>query len=149
MYATTTKLSCYTVACSHFVEKYNLSSLSSSSQGVPFFYAAASHFVEKYVGTGSARIRSFFAQARAKTPCICFLDELEAIGMRAGGGNSNAEYCQTVSQLLTELDGMHFRQRGAGTGAAGEHPWVFLAATNQYALVDPALLRPGRLDRIV
>ncbi len=156
--------------------KTRLAKALANEAGVPFLYGSASSFVEKFVGTGAARVRSFFQAARANAPCIVFLDELEAIGSRVGTQQNNPEYCQTVSQLLTELDGFGTnRTRGKksgkkNTGCSGKSSSevkksggevnntsqnaingtvIFLAATNQYQALDPALLRPGRLDRIV
>ncbi|CAD7929618.1 unnamed protein product [Amoebophrya sp. A120] len=155
--------------------------------GVPFFHASASSFVEKYVGIGAARVRKFFQNAQNYPASILFLDELEAVGSRDDQLGSG-EYCQTISQLLVELDGMHLKRTSStnknGTeqqlpaqnpNADGQmigdatkdssgssettttsvavdknaHFFVFLAATNRYHTLDPALLRPGRLDRVV
>ncbi|KAK9861888.1 hypothetical protein WJX84_003107 [Apatococcus fuscideae] len=105
--------------------------------GVPFFAASASEFVELFVGRGAARIRDLFAEARKHAPCVVFIDELDAIGGRRGLG-LNEERDQTLNQLLTELDGFEAR------------PGVLLlAATNRTEVLDPALLRPGRLSRRV
>ena len=111
--------------------------------GVPFFSISGSEFVELFVGTGAARVRDLFEQAKKKAPCIIFIDELDAIGKsRAGGPGSfggNDEREQTLNQLLTEMDGF-----GAGDGTV-----IVLAATNRPETLDPALLRPGRFDRQV
>lgn len=105
--------------------------------GVPFFAASASEFVEMFVGRGAARIRDLFAQARKKSPCVVFIDELDAVGGKRGIG-MNEERDQTLNQLLTELDGFE-----------GRDGILFLAATNRPEVLDPALTRPGRLSRKV
>ncbi|CAE8585664.1 unnamed protein product, partial [Polarella glacialis] len=114
--------------------------------GVPFLYASSASFVEIYVGQGAQRIRQFFEQARACAPCIVFLDELDAVGAsrQSGGGGGNQEYAQTLNQLLLELDGVESSTSGAGPSMV-----VTMAATNRYDALDEALVRPGRLDRIV
>ncbi|MBO9998110.1 MAG: ATP-dependent zinc metalloprotease FtsH4 [Cyanobacteria bacterium SID2] len=109
--------------------------------GVPFFSISGSEFVELFVGAGAARVRDLFEQAKQKSPCIIFIDELDAIGKsRASGGmfSGNDEREQTLNQLLTEMDGF----------AAGENTVIVLAATNRPETLDPALLRPGRFDRL-
>ncbi|RMG13475.1 MAG: ATP-dependent metallopeptidase FtsH/Yme1/Tma family protein [Cyanobacteria bacterium J055] len=111
--------------------------------GVPFFSISGSEFVELFVGAGAARVRDLFEQAKKKSPCIIFIDELDAIGKsRAGNGGfvgGNDEREQTLNQLLTEMDGF----------SAGENTVIVLAATNRPETLDPALLRPGRFDRQV
>jgi cell division protease FtsH len=112
--------------------------------GVTFFSMSASEFVELFVGTGAARVRDLFAQAKSQAPCIIFIDELDAIGKSRSGGNgfqsgSNDEREQTLNQLLTEMDGFN----------AGESTVIVLGATNRPETLDPALLRPGRFDRQV
>jgi cell division protease FtsH len=111
--------------------------------GVTFFSISASEFVELFVGTGAARVRDLFAQAKQQAPCIVFIDELDAIGKsRSSGGapsGNSDEREQTLNQLLTEMDGFH----------AGEATVIVLAATNRPETLDPALLRPGRFDRQV
>jgi len=112
--------------------------------GVTFFSISASEFVELFVGTGAARVRDLFEQAKKQAPCIIFIDELDAIGKsRSGGGGfqsgSNDEREQTLNQLLTEMDGF-------GVGGATV---IVLAATNRPEALDAALLRPGRFDRQV
>jgi cell division protease FtsH len=109
--------------------------------GVPFFSISGSEFVEMFVGVGAARVRDLFEQARAKAPCIIFVDELDALGKARNaqlglGGHDEKE--QTLNQLLVELDGFDPR---AGI--------VLLAATNRPEILDPALLRAGRFDRQV
>ena len=104
--------------------------------GVPFFSVSASEFVEMYVGRGAARVRQLFDNARKNAPCVVFIDEIDAVGVKRGSG-LNEERDQTVIQLLTELDGFD-----------GNSPGVLvLAATNRANILDPALLRPGRLSR--
>jgi cell division protease FtsH len=107
---------------------------------VPFFSISGSEFVEMFVGVGAARVRDLFEQARQKAPAIIFIDELDALGRARGaygmGGHDEKE--QTLNQLLVELDGFD-----ASTGL------VLLAATNRPEILDPALLRAGRFDRVV
>ncbi|MEB3312101.1 MAG: ATP-dependent zinc metalloprotease FtsH [Snowella sp.] len=111
--------------------------------GVTFFSISASEFVELFVGTGAARVRDLFEQAKQQAPCIIFIDELDAIGKSRSGGQtssgSNDEREQTLNQLLTEMDGFN----------AGDSTVIVLAATNRPETLDPALLRPGRFDRQV
>ncbi len=105
--------------------------------GVTFFRISGSEFVEMFVGVGAARVRDLFQQARAKAPCIVFVDELDAIGKsRSQALSSNDEREQTLNQLLVEMDGFDSR-KGV----------ILLAATNRPEILDPALLRPGRFDR--
>lgn len=109
--------------------------------GVPFFSISGSEFIELFVGVGAARVRDLFQQAKEKAPCIVFIDELDALGRSRGSGQfagSNSEQEQTLNQLLTEMDGFE-----SNTGV------VILAATNRPEVLDPALRRPGRFDRIV
>lgn len=108
--------------------------------GVPFFSCAASEFVELFVGVGASRVRDLFEKAKAKAPCIIFIDEIDAVGRQrgAGMGGGNDEREQTINQLLTELDGFE-----GNTGI------IVLAATNRPDVLDSALLRPGRFDRQV
>jgi len=108
---------------------------------VPFFSMSGSEFIEMVVGVGAARVRDLFAQARKAAPAIIFVDELDAIGRRRGGGNlagGNDEREQTLNQLLIEMDGFDAREAV-----------IVLAATNRADVLDPALLRPGRFDRRV
>ena len=105
---------------------------------VPFFSLSGSDFVEMFVGVGASRVRDLFKQAREKSPCIIFIDEIDAIG-RARGKNaimSNDERESTLNQLLVEMDGF-----------SGESGIIVLAATNRPDVLDTALLRPGRFDR--
>jgi cell division protease FtsH len=107
--------------------------------GVPFFSIGGSEFVELFVGVGAARVRDLFKDARAKAPCIIFIDELDALGRARGAGpvsGGHDEKEQTLNQLLSELDGFD-----PSTGV------VLLSATNRPEVLDPALLRAGRFDR--
>ena len=106
--------------------------------GVPFFSMAATEFVEMFVGVGASRVRDLFRQAKAKAPCIIFIDEIDAVGRQrgAGIGGGNDEREQTLNQLLTEMDGF---EDNSGV--------ILLAATNRLDVLDAALLRPGRFDR--
>lgn len=106
----------------------------SGEADVPFFSASGSDFVEKYVGVGASRIRDLFSKARKASPCIVFIDELDAIGGNRGESN-NSERDQTINALLTELDGF--------TAAEGI---LTICATNRLDILDPALTRPGRFD---
>ena len=106
--------------------------------GVPFFSISGSEFVEMFVGVGASRIRVLFAQAKKSTPCIVFIDEIDALGKQRGtsyGGGAD-EREQTLNQLLVEMDGF-----GINSGI------IVLAATNRADVLDPALLRAGRFDR--
>src|SRR6187401_336695 len=107
---------------------------------VPFFSISGSDFVEMFVGVGAARVRDMFEQAKKHSPCIVFIDEIDAVGRQrgAGLGGGNDEREQTLNQLLVEMDGFE--------GAAGV---IVIAATNRPDVLDPALLRPGRFDRQV
>jgi cell division protease FtsH len=105
--------------------------------GVPFMAVSASEFVEMFVGRGAARVRDLFAEARKRSPCVIFIDELDAVGGKRGAG-LNEERDQTLNQMLTELDGFE-----------GRPGVLLLAATNRPDVLDPALLRPGRLSRRV
>ena len=109
--------------------------------GVPFFSISGSEFVEMFVGVGASRVRDLFKQAKAKAPCIIFIDEIDAIGQSRSGAmavRSNDEREQTLNQLLSEMDGFDDNQ-----GV------VIMAATNRPEVLDPALLRAGRFDRQV
>ncbi|KAL9279536.1 ATP-dependent zinc metalloprotease FTSH 6 [Arabidopsis thaliana] len=108
--------------------------------GVPFFSLSGSEFIEMFVGVGASRARDLFNKAKANSPCIVFIDEIDAVGrMRGtgiGGGNDERE--QTLNQILTEMDGF-----------AGNTGVIVIAATNRPEILDSALLRPGRFDRQV
>lgn len=109
--------------------------------GVPFFSTSGSEFVEMFVGVGASRVRSLFKKARAKAPCIIFIDEIDAVGRKrhsSGGGGGEMEQDQTLNQLLVEMDGF------AATDGV-----IVLAATNRVDVLDPALIRAGRFDRHV
>ena len=106
--------------------------------GVPFFSITGSDFVEMYVGVGAARVRDLFETAKRNTPCLIFIDEIDAVGRQrgAGLGNTNDEREQTLNQLLVQMDGFE-----SSSGI------VVIAATNRPDVLDPALLRAGRFDR--
>ncbi|MEE4377474.1 MAG: ATP-dependent zinc metalloprotease FtsH [Candidatus Competibacteraceae bacterium] len=106
--------------------------------GVPFFSISGSDFVEMFVGVGASRVRDMFKQAKEQSPCIIFIDEIDAVGRRrgAGMGGGNDEREQTLNQLLVEMDGFE-----------GDQGIIVIAATNRPDVLDPALLRPGRFDR--
>ncbi len=108
--------------------------------GVPFFSISGSEFVEMFVGVGASRVRDLFEQAKKNSPCIVFIDEIDAVGRQrgAGLGGGNDEREQTLNQLLTEMDGFE-----GNTGI------IIVAATNRPDVLDAALLRPGRFDRQV
>jgi cell division protease FtsH len=108
--------------------------------GVPFFSISGSEFVEMFVGVGASRVRDLFEQAKRNTPCIIFIDEIDAVGRHrgAGLGGSHDEREQTLNQILVEMDGFD-----TNTSV------IVLAATNRPDILDPALLRPGRFDRRV
>ncbi|MFI6688927.1 ATP-dependent zinc metalloprotease FtsH [Streptomyces sp. NPDC050485] len=109
--------------------------------GVPFFSASASEFIEMIVGVGASRVRELFAEARKVAPAIVFIDEIDTIGRARGGGSGmggHDEREQTLNQILTEMDGF-----------SGSEGVIVLAATNRSDVLDPALTRPGRFDRIV
>ena len=107
---------------------------------VPFFSISGSDFVEMFVGVGASRVRDMFEQAKKQSPCIIFIDEIDAVGRHRGGGygGGNDEREQTLNQLLVEMDGF---EANAGV--------IIVAATNRPDVLDPALLRPGRFDRQV
>ncbi|MTV48502.1 ATP-dependent zinc metalloprotease FtsH [Heliobacillus mobilis] len=106
--------------------------------GVPFFSISGSDFVEMFVGVGASRVRDLFEQAKKNSPCIVFIDEIDAVGRQrgAGLGGGHDEREQTLNQLLVEMDGF-----SANEGI------IIIAATNRPDILDPALLRPGRFDR--
>ena len=108
--------------------------------GVPFYSISGSEFVEMFVGVGASRVRDLFTQAKLHTPCIIFIDEIDAVGRHrgAGLGGGNDEREQTLNQILTEMDGFDTNTN-----------IIVLAATNRPDVLDPALLRPGRFDRRV
>jgi len=108
--------------------------------GVPFFSISGSEFVEMFVGVGASRVRDLFEQAKRNSPCIIFIDEIDAVGRQrgAGLGGSHDEREQTLNQILVEMDGFD-----------SETNIILVAATNRPDILDPALLRPGRFDRRV
>jgi cell division protease FtsH len=108
--------------------------------GVPFFSISGSDFVEMFVGVGASRVRDLFEQARQSSPCIIFMDEIDAVGRHrgAGTGGGHDEREQTLNQLLVEMDGFEIKDNV-----------ILIAATNRPDILDPALLRPGRFDRQV
>ena len=112
----------------------------SGEAGVPFFSISGSEFVEMFVGVGASRVRDLFEQAKRHSPCIVFVDEIDAVGRHrgAGLGGSHDEREQTLNQILVEMDGFD-----TDTNV------IILAATNRPDILDPALLRPGRFDRRV
>ncbi|HEX2161370.1 MAG TPA: ATP-dependent metallopeptidase FtsH/Yme1/Tma family protein, partial [Thermoleophilaceae bacterium] len=106
--------------------------------GVPFFSISGSDFVEMFVGVGASRVRDLFEQAKQNSPCIIFMDEIDAVGRHrgAGLGGGHDEREQTLNQLLVEMDGFTMTDN-----------IILIAATNRPDILDPALLRPGRFDR--
>ncbi|MEX2195589.1 MAG: ATP-dependent zinc metalloprotease FtsH [Thermoleophilaceae bacterium] len=106
--------------------------------GVPFFSISGSDFVEMFVGVGASRVRDLFEQAKQNSPCIIFMDEIDAVGRHrgAGMGGGHDEREQTLNQLLVEMDGFEMKDNV-----------ILIAATNRPDILDPALLRPGRFDR--
>jgi len=108
--------------------------------GVPFYSSSGSEFVEMFVGVGASRVRDMFEEAKKNSPCIIFIDEIDAVGRHrgAGMGGGNDEREQTLNQILVEMDGFD-----------SETNIVMIAATNRPDILDPALLRPGRFDRKV
>jgi cell division protease FtsH len=120
--------------------KTYISKAAAGEADVPFFTISGSDFVEMFVGVGASRVRDLFEQAKKNSPCIIFIDEIDAVGRRrgAGLGGGHDEREQTLNQLLVEMDGF-----ADNTGI------IILAATNRPDILDPALLRPGRFDRQV
>jgi len=118
-----------------------LARVMAAQAGVPFFYCSGSDFVELFVGRGAARMRALFKEAAAAAPCLIFVDELDALGkqrsMRLSGSNDEVE--QTLNQMLACMDGLETSNNGV----------VVMGATNRYDILDPALTRPGRFDRLV
>lgn len=120
--------------------KTYLSKAVAGEAGVPFFTISGSDFVEMFVGVGASRVRDLFEQAKKNSPCIVFIDEIDAVGRRrgAGLGGGHDEREQTLNQLLVEMDGF---SKNEGI--------IVMAATNRADILDPALLRPGRFDRTI
>src|SRR4029078_3828246 len=106
--------------------------------GVPFFSISGSEFIQMFVGVGASRVRDMFEQAKQASPCIVFMDEIDAVGRHrgAGLGGGHDEREQTLNQLLVEMDGFEMKDN-----------IILIAATNRPDILDPALLRPGRFDR--
>lgn len=117
-----------------------LAKATAGEAGVPFFHVSGSEFVEMFVGVGAARVRDLFNKARAQTPSLIFIDEIDSIGRARSSGiaMANDERDQTLNQILAEMDGF-----------SSEETVLVLAATNRPDILDPALLRPGRFDRKV
>ncbi|PZV99864.1 ATP-dependent zinc metalloprotease FtsH [Metamycoplasma auris] len=117
-----------------------LAKATAGEANVPFFFISASNFVEMFVGLGAKRVRDMFENARKESPAIIFIDELDAVGRSrgAGIGGGNDEREQTLNQLLVEMDGI---KENSGI--------LIMAATNRTDVLDPALLRPGRFDRVI
>lgn len=116
-----------------------LARVTAAEAGVPFYACSASDFVEVYVGRGPARVRKLFETAAKNAPCIIFIDELDSIGRSRVMGFGNNEQENTLNQILTCMDGLDTSNNGV----------IVMAATNRIELLDPALLRAGRFDRIV
>lgn len=116
-----------------------LAKATAGEAGVPFITVSGSEFLEMFVGVGPSRVRDMFATARKNSPCILFIDEIDAIGRKRGGRNfgGHSEQENTLNQLLVEMDGFNSSQSNV----------IVLAATNRVDVLDPALLRPGRFDR--
>ncbi len=120
--------------------KTYISKAAAGEANVPFFSISGSDFVEMFVGVGASRVRDMFSEAKKNSPCIIFIDEIDAVGRRrgAGLGGGHDEREQTLNQLLVEMDGFSDNQG-----------IIIMAATNRPDILDPALLRPGRFDRQV
>ena len=116
-----------------------LARVTAAEAGVPFYSCSASDFVEVFVGRGPARVRKLFQRAAATAPCIVFIDELDSIGRSRRSGSMNSEQENTLNAILTCMDGLDTSNNGV----------IVMAATNRLELLDPALLRAGRFDRIV
>jgi ATP-dependent Zn protease len=116
-----------------------LARIAASSAKVPFFACSATEFVEVFVGRGPARIRKLFSQAAESAPCILFIDEIDSIGRSRRMASMNSEQENSLNQLLTCMDGLDTSNNGV----------IVMAATNRAELLDPALLRAGRFDRII
>ena len=116
-----------------------LARVTAAEAGVPFYACSASDFVEVFVGRGPARVRKLFKQAAENAPCIVFIDEIDSVGRSRRMGSMNSEQENTLNQILTSMDGLDTSNNGV----------VVMSATNRFELLDPALLRAGRFDRIV
>ncbi|XP_045894306.1 AFG3-like protein 2 [Micropterus dolomieu] len=115
-----------------------LAKATAGEANVPFITVNGSEFLEMFVGVGPARVRDMFSMAKKNAPCILFIDEIDAVGRKRGGGNfgGQSEQENTLNQLLVEMDGFN-----TATNV------VVLAGTNRPDILDPALMRPGRFDR--
>lgn len=109
----------------------------SGEAGVPFFFKSGSEFIEKFAGVGASRIRELFAEARKLSPCIIFIDEIDSVGGKRSGNENSGETEATLNQILVEMDGFK------------KFTGILIGATNRKDMMDPALLRPGRFDRII
>jgi ATP-dependent Zn protease len=118
--------------------KTMLAKAAASEANIPFYYICGSEFVERYVGVGAANVRSLFAEAKRNAPSIIFIDEIDAIGSKRGKGVSSNEQESTLNQLLVEMDGFESHDQV-----------VVIASTNRIEIIDPALKRPGRFDRLI
>mmetsp|Transcript_12785 Transcript_12785/g.12435 ORF Transcript_12785/g.12435 Transcript_12785/m.12435 type:complete len:551 (-) Transcript_12785:8-1660(-) len=116
-----------------------LARVAAAEAGVPFYACSASDFVEVFVGRGPARVRKLFKDAAENAPCIVFVDEIDSIGRSRRMGSMNSEQENTLNQILTCMDGLDTSNNGV----------IVMGATNRFELLDPALLRSGRFDRIV
>lgn len=116
-----------------------LARVAAAEAGVPFYACSATDFVEVFVGRGPSRVRKLFEQAATNAPSIVFIDEIDSLGRSRRMGSLNSEQENTLNQLLTSMDGLDTSNNGV----------IVMAATNRYELLDPALLRAGRFDRII
>ncbi len=116
-----------------------LARVAAAEAGVPFYACSATDFVEIFVGRGPSRVRKLFEQAATNAPSIVFIDEIDSLGRSRRMGSLNSEQENTLNQLLTSMDGLDTSNNGV----------IVMAATNRYELLDPALLRAGRFDRII
>jgi ATP-dependent metalloprotease FtsH len=120
------------------VGKTYLAKAVAGEAGVSFFYVSGSEFVEKYVGVGASRVRELFKQAKKKSPALIFIDEIDAVAQKRNENFGNTEGMNTLNQLLVEMDGFDTDQQV-----------VVIGSTNLKEVLDPAILRPGRFDRLI
>ena len=120
------------------VGKTYLAKAVAGEAGVGFFFVSGSEFVEEYVGVGASRVRELFAQAKKKSPALIFIDEIDAVSRKRNDSMGNSEAMNTLNQLLVEMDGFDTDQQV-----------VVIGSTNLKEVLDPAILRPGRFDRII